>query len=61
MKDNILEGFDYDKVMDFDYLPMCYSESLRIEPPVAVSGTQAVINDTEMAYGDKKLNIKAGT
>jgi cytochrome P450 len=37
VKDNILEGLEYDTVMDFEYLRQCYSESLRIEPPAAIS------------------------
>jgi len=37
VKDNIVEQLTYDKVMEFDYLMMCYSESLRIEPPIASS------------------------
>ena len=37
VKDNILEGLDYDTVMEFEYLHNCYSESLRIEPPFSFS------------------------
>ena len=37
VKDNILEGLDYDTVMEFEYLHNCYSESLRIEPPASIS------------------------
>lgn len=32
-----LMDLDYDTVMDFNYLMQCYNESLRIEPPAAVS------------------------
>ena len=36
-KINDLRDLSYDQVMAFEYLPMCYNESLRIEPPVASS------------------------
>lgn len=32
--DDIVNGLDYDTVMEFDYLKACWYESLRIEPPV---------------------------
>jgi hypothetical protein len=37
VKANILEGLDYDTVMEFEYLHNCFSESLRIEPPGPIS------------------------
>lgn len=37
VKDNIVEGLTYDTVMEYEYLIQCFSESLRIEPPAAVS------------------------
>ena len=37
VKGNIIEGLEYDTVMDFEYLHHCYYESLRIEPPASVS------------------------
>lgn len=38
VKANIIEDLDYDKVMEFNELTKIYSESLRIQPPVAISG-----------------------
>ena len=38
VKANIIDGLDYDKVMEFNELAKIYSESLRIHPPVAISG-----------------------
>ncbi len=35
--DNIIEGLEYDTVMDFEYLHQCFYEVLRIEPPAALS------------------------
>lgn len=36
---NIVDGLEYETVMEFEYLQMCYSEILRIEPPAASSVT----------------------
>lgn len=36
-KTDIVDGLEYDAVMELDYLQMCYQESLRIEPPSVVS------------------------
>lgn len=60
-KHDIVNALDYDTVIDFEYLQMCYSESLRIEPPVANSSGQTVMNDTDFTYGNgKKINLKPG-
>lgn len=32
---NLVEGLDYDTVMELDYLQQCYYESMRIEAPAA--------------------------
>lgn len=40
VKDNVVEGLEYETVMDFEYLNMCYNESLRMEPPAANSVMQ---------------------
>ena len=37
VKNNIVDGLEYDTVMDFEYLHQCFNESLRIEPPALVS------------------------
>lgn len=37
VKDNIVDNFDYDTVMEYEYLQQCYSEILRMEPPAANS------------------------
>ena len=31
--DRIVKGLDYDRVMEFEYLPRCFYESIRIQPP----------------------------
>lgn len=36
-KENILEKLDYDSVMDLEYLPKCFYETLRINPPIPMS------------------------
>ncbi len=51
VKENILEGLNYDTVMEFEYLQNCYNESLRIEPPASVSILSTTIQDTVIGYG----------
>jgi len=34
VSDDFMNGFDHDMADDFEYTKMCYSESLRLEPPV---------------------------
>ena len=36
-KDNIIEKLDYDTVMDLEYLLKCFYETLRVNPPAALS------------------------
>ncbi len=36
-KENIIENLDYDTVMDLEYLPKCFYETLRINPPIPIS------------------------
>jgi len=43
VKDNIVEDFTYETVMEYEYLQQCYSEVLRIEPPAANSVQQTVL------------------
>lgn len=52
--ENIIEGLEYDTVMDFDYLRQCYNESLRIEPPASSSGHATVDVDTTITRKDGK-------
>lgn len=62
VKDNIIDKLDYDTVNEFEYLQMCFSESLRIEPPVLNSTSQTVTKDTEVSYGKgKTIIIREGT
>ena len=62
IKDNILDGLEYDTVMEFDYLQHCFYESLRIEPPAPGSFVQCLTEDTEFTIdGDRKMMIKKGT
>jgi cytochrome P450 len=56
-----LEELSYEEVMDFEYLAMCYNESLRIEPPVASSSSQAVINECEFSNKGQKFRFKPET
>ena len=44
--DNIVENLSYETVMEFKYLSQCYSESLRIEPPVSNSIPQMFTKDS---------------
>lgn len=37
VKNDIVDGLEYDTVMDFEYLPKCFYEVLRLEPSVPVS------------------------
>jgi len=60
VKDNIVEDFTYETVMEYEYLQQCYNEVLRIEPPAANSVQQTVLSDTEIGKGDQKMTIKAG-
>lgn len=43
VKDNILEGFEYETVMDFDYIGKVMYEILRIDPPVPVAALATMI------------------
>lgn len=55
VKDNIIEGLEYDTVMDFEYLHQCYYESLRIEPPASVSVHQTMSEDTNIDVSGKPI------
>ncbi len=62
VKDNILNGLTFDRVMDFEYLQQCFYESLRIEPPVSVSSNQSFTSDVEITINNnKKVYFKKGT
>ena len=37
VKDSIINDFDYETVMDFDYIGKCMYEVLRIDPPVPMT------------------------
>jgi cytochrome P450 len=50
--DDIVNGLDYDTVMEFDYLKACWYESLRIEPPVVQSIFTGLNTDTVINAGD---------
>jgi cytochrome P450 len=60
-KQNIVEELTYDTVMDFTYLFQCYSESLRIEPPVTNSVLQTFDKDTFLRLGDRQILVKKDT
>ena len=47
VKQNILDGLEYDTVMEFEYLQHCFYESLRIEPPASTSFYQRFMEDAE--------------
>ena len=36
-KTNLIEGVDYESVMEFEFLQKCFYETMRIEPPVPLS------------------------
>ena len=54
---NIVEQLDYERVMEFELLQRCFYESLRIEPPVPVSGAQCMNQDVTI----NKVAIKRDT
>jgi cytochrome P450 len=58
VKDNIVEGLEYDTVMDFEYLHQCYYESLRIEPPISVSLHQTMSEDTYLTVNGEQVLFK---
>lgn len=60
VRDNILEGLDYDTVMDFEYLHWCYNETLRIEPPAGMTFQQTMSEDTMIGKGDKQYMFRKG-
>jgi len=51
--DDIVNKLDYDTVMEFDYLHNCFYESLRIEAPAGMTGTQCFNADVTFATGFK--------
>lgn len=55
VKDNLLDGFTYEMATEFTYLQYVYNESLRIEPPASISGSQAFSEDTKISMGDQKV------
>jgi cytochrome P450 len=57
-KDNIIEGLEYETVMEFEYLHQCFYESLRIEAPTGVSVHQTMSQDTEISVEGKNMLIK---
>ena len=53
---------DYETVMEFDYLQMCYSEALRMEPPAANSIEWLAYRDYELTGPqNRKYHIKKDT
>jgi hypothetical protein len=40
VSDNIVDGLDYDTVLEFDYLQRVFFESLRKEPPAGTINAQ---------------------
>ena len=60
VSDNILNDYDYDTVMEFDYLQQVYNEVLSIEPPTSFSVHQTFSQDTTIRSKDLKIDFKAG-
>lgn len=60
VKDNIMEEFDYDTVMEFDYLQRVFYETMRIEPPVMAANAQYSTVDITIGKDNKKLDVPAG-
>jgi cytochrome P450 len=44
-KSNLVEGLEYETVMEFDFLQRCFYETLRIEPPVPLTAAQNMTRD----------------
>lgn len=43
VKDNIVDGFEYETVMDFDYIGKVMYEILRVDPPVPITAAATMI------------------
>lgn len=48
---NIVEDLTYETVMEYDYLVKCYTESLRIESPIANSSWLEMTEDSVINVG----------
>jgi cytochrome P450 len=58
--DNILDGFDYETAMDFEYLSQVFYETMRIEPPVAMANGQYSTEDIVIGQGKDQFMLKKG-
>lgn len=45
-KKNILEGLTYERLMELDYIKLCFLEVMRIEPPIGISLPWSFTEDT---------------
>ena len=54
VKDNILEGLEYETVMEFEFLHQCFYETLRICPPSPLSNYTTMSHDTNVSIGEGK-------
>jgi cytochrome P450 len=52
-KDNIVEKLDYESVFDLEYLPMCFYETLRMNPPFQTSSATCFTQDVTFKNGFK--------
>ena len=55
-----MESYNYETVMEFEYLQQVYNEVLRIEPPTTFSIPQTFSKDTTITSKDLTVNFKAG-
>lgn len=60
VSDNIKDGLEYDTVQEFDYLSHIFSETMRIEAPVAGFNPWEPTQDVVIGSGDKAITIKKG-
>jgi cytochrome P450 len=60
VSDHILSDYDYETVMEFEYLQRVYNEVLRIEPPTTFSLPQTFSQDTTIRSKDLTVDFKAG-
>lgn len=61
IKTDLQGKLDYDYVMEFEYLQMCFNESLRLEPAANATTLQIFTEDTTLQLNGKPLTIKKGT
>ena len=60
VKDRIVDGLEYDTVMELDYLRQCWSESIRLEPPSTHTMFMTVDKTCTIGKGELQITLKKG-